>query len=111
VELDEAVPAGAPIRIDPEKCLAFLDGLHAYREWVRRVFAAHELLELSYERLDTDFSAALHDVQAFLGVPPVPLPALLRKQGGRPLDARISNLEEITELLRRTIHAPRQPAS
>lgn len=111
VELDEAAPASAPIRIDPEKCLAFLDNLYAYREWTRRAFQAHELLELSYERLDADFNAALFDVQTFLGVPPVPLPALLRKQGVRPLEARISNFEEITALLRRTIHAPRHPAA
>ncbi|GMT99599.1 hypothetical protein KH5H1_37190 [Corallococcus caeni] len=108
VEIDEAIPTSEPIRIDPERCLAFLDAIYAYREWARRAFWAHEALELSYERLHADFSAALFDVQSFLGVPPVPLPALLRKQGVRPLSARITNFAEITELLRRTVHAPRE---
>jgi LPS sulfotransferase NodH len=105
VELDETASPGAPIRLDPERCLAFLDSVYSYREWVRRAFHAHEVFELSYERLDATFSAALFDVQTFLGVPPEPLPALLRKQGVRPLEERVSNFKEITALLRRTIHA------
>jgi len=106
VEAAEMPPAGAPIRIDPQKCLEFLDCTYAYREWARRAFRAQDVLELSYERhLVADFSAALVDVQTFLGVPPLPLPALLRKQGFRPIDERISNLKEIRDLLRHTIHA------
>ena len=106
VELHEAVASGAPLHIDPEACLEFLDGVHASREWARRAFRAHEVFELSYEQLTAEFGATLHDVQAFLGLPPVPLPALLRKQGLRPLAARVSNLDEIVDMLRRTIHAP-----
>jgi LPS sulfotransferase NodH len=105
VEPADTPPAGAPIHIDPQRCLAFLDSLYAYREWVRRAFAAHERLELSYERhLVADFDTALADVQTFLGVPALRLPALLRRQGTRPLEERISNYGEIRDLLRRTIH-------
>jgi hypothetical protein len=105
VEIYEEVPTVPPIRIDPERCLSFLDSLYAYRAWARHAFRQHDVFELSYERLLTDFDAALHDVQAFLQVPPQPLPALLRRQGTRPLAERVTNLSAITALLERTIHA------
>jgi LPS sulfotransferase NodH len=111
VEIYEELPPVPPIRIDPERCLEFLDGLYAYRAWARHAFRGHQVFELSYERLLTDFSAALHDVQAFLEIPPMPLPPLLRRQGTRPLAERVTNLSEITALVERTIHAPRWRAS
>jgi LPS sulfotransferase NodH len=106
VESAETPPVAASIRIDPAKCLEFLDSLYAYREWVRQAFQAHELLEVSYERhLVADFNTTVREVQTFLGVPALPLPALLRKQGTRPIEARVSNCAEIANLLRNTIHA------
>jgi hypothetical protein len=106
VELGESAPAGLPIRIDVGRCAAFLDGLYAYRAWARRAFRKHDVFELAYESLASDFEGALNDVQAFLEIPLQPLPALLERQGTRPLDERVSNLAEVEARLARTIHAP-----
>jgi LPS sulfotransferase NodH len=108
---EEPPPPIQPIRIDPEECLAFLDSLYAHRAWVRHAFRRHEVLELSYERLVDDFDATLREVQVFLQVPPQPLPALLRRQGTRPLPERVTNFAAITALLERTIHGRAQLAS
>ena len=111
LELDESAPPGPPVRLDPEACLAFLDELHSNRSWARHAFRMHPVLELSYERhLDRGFAAGLHDVQAFLGLPPMDLPALLQKQSDRPLEQRVTNLPEIRAALRNTVHAT-APAS
>ena len=105
-EPDEPIEAGPPIRIDPERCLEFLDCNLSHRDWVRQAFHAHPLLELSYERhLAADFGGALRDVQAFLGLPAVPVPPPLRKQAVRPLAERVANYAESIALLRHTVHA------
>jgi LPS sulfotransferase NodH len=97
--------SSSPVRIDPERCLAFLDAWYAHREWVRQAFSKHEMLELSYERhILPDFQLALRDVQSFLGIPPLTLPVVLRRQGTRPLEERISNYDEIRSLLKHTVH-------
>lgn len=97
---------GAPMHVDTDECLAFLDQIYSYRGWANQAFCQHQVFELSYERhLIADFGSAMTQVQKFLGVPPLRLPVLLRKQGTAPIETRVINFDEVRRALRHTIHA------
>jgi hypothetical protein len=58
--------------------------------------AANPVLDLEYERdLCASFRAATAKVAGFLGLPPAPLPRLLRKQATRPVREQVSNYPEL----------------
>lgn len=62
-----------------------------------RRFAGHPLLQVSYERLCTDYQPTVARVQAFLGVPARPLAPGTEWSGPRRLRDSIANFDELVK--------------
>lgn len=79
------------IFINPEGFNAYRKELLDNQNEIRRIFATHPFLEISYEDLNERLDETLIEVQEFLGVKQKKLFSLLRKQASGSLKNQIKN--------------------
>ncbi len=77
------------------ECLKMLGQTREYVERYQRLFADHDVLEVFYEDLVSNFDAETDRIQRFLGVARRRLRAATRKQARQPLTTMISNYAEL----------------
>lgn len=115
---DEWAAAGArvkpvsPIHVTPSECRANFEDVLQTRREIRRRFRNHPLLDIEYE---TDmvgrYGSAMERVQAFLGLSPRPVSAVVRKQATRPVSERVANYGELVRAFAGTRFAAFVPPS
>lgn len=90
------------IKIDVNELIRTLNiALHSRNRYKA---ALHEKLyhEISYEQLMVDSTQSLEEIQMFLGIKPLKLHSLLKKQNPEPLSQLIINYPEVKETLKDT---------
>jgi len=94
-----------PLRLEPEDCAAFFDEMIANREWARKAWKNHSVLELNYENdLCNGYDATLARVEDFIEVDHEPAEQRLVKQARRQPHEQISNYDELKEYFRYSVH-------
>jgi hypothetical protein len=96
-------------RLTPEKCRTFFERAEGFAARVRRTFADHRVLELTYEKFCAEQATQTRRILEFLGVPiqrlPAPEPPLL-KQENRALPDVVENYYELRDAFRGTEYEP-----
>lgn len=94
-----------PLRLEPDDCAAFFDEMVASRQWARKAWKDHSILELTYEKdLCSGYDATLAQVEDFICVRHEPAEQRLAKQARRQPREQISNYDELKEYFRYSVH-------
>lgn len=95
-----------PLKMNPEQCEIYCNQVMAHREWARKVFRNHPILELEYEKdLCGRFKDSVKDVYDFLGLSPGPTRQLLDKQAQLKPSEQLANYYEFKQYFAHTIYA------
>lgn len=94
-----------PLLLDPDDCARHIEWLREQEQRIDALFAAHPLLQVSYEDLAADLPREAARIQAFLGLPEETLSVRTSRQSSAPLHEAIANFAELRERLAGTPYA------
>jgi hypothetical protein len=97
------VPPPVRVRLDPDACAEDFSRTTEREALLRSMFAAHEVLEITYEQLVDSQESTLRAVQAFLGVEPIELEPTTKKLRAQSIAESVENFDE---LARRFVGTP-----
>jgi LPS sulfotransferase NodH len=93
----------APVRIDIDSFKRYADEQIRRFEQAETLFRDHPLLTIEYhDDVCTQFETTIRKLEAFLGIPSMPLPKKLQKQAKLPLGEEIANFHELHDALEGT---------
>lgn len=95
VTTDEAGSASAPIRLEPDACARHFADVRAQEAQADRFFAAHPVLQVTYEDLAADRIGVMDRVAEFLGLRRRLVDTPLRRQRRTPMAVAIANFDEL----------------
>jgi len=84
-----------PVEIDPKYCHRQFEVIKASEELCRSAFQGPRCIEITYQQLSSDTSAALKKLQDFLNVGPINATSHYKKQNKDAPGVAISNYEEL----------------
>lgn len=90
------------VRVDPQQCRAYFEGVTRQRAMAENVFIHQKLIRLSYEELTSDMVPTMAGVLRFLDVPPAALEADTVKVRKRPVQRVVENHREVERAFRGT---------
>lgn len=94
-------PENRPVvRIDPSGLVGWVEERDHLLELRRRQLAGAPSLEVTYERLTSEWTETMARIQRFLGVPRRDVPQAKMKQEARPLKEVVGNYDEARDALR-----------
>lgn len=93
----EPLPPSPTVSLSTEECALDFERTRRRHDRVRAGLKRHRVLDLTYEQLTEDNSAALTGVQEFLGVEPRALKPKTAKLQTRPVAETISNYEALAQ--------------
>lgn len=91
----QASASGRKVSLSKQECEAFFEKTRAWETQADEMFGMHELLQLSYEDLTSDYLNQMQRVQDFLGVGPIELQPQTRRQNPESLRELIINYDEL----------------
>ena len=98
-------PAPPRFELSVEECRADFEKQQRREARFGRMFADHEVLDVTYEGLLDAGGTAVRDVQGFLGVEPVELRTTTEKMNPDELNGMLQNYDELRRAFRGTEHA------
>jgi hypothetical protein len=94
-----------PVHVTAEQCERFFRRAGEFDDLVRSTFRDHDVLQLTYEEMETCMRSVMIGVQAFLEVSPhARTTETLVKQETRPLVETIANYAELLDHFSGTPH-------
>ncbi|MBW8683057.1 Stf0 family sulfotransferase [Chitinophaga rhizophila] len=90
------------LELGEEECAQYFNRLEAYEKQYAQMFAAHDILELSYEDLATEQDAVLQRVCQFLDISPGKASTILKKQVTAPIRDVVQNYRALATAFRDT---------
>jgi len=100
---NEAQKVSAKIKIDVNTLMERMQRIINYENRFNELFADHDMLFLSYEKLASKPKEEFDKVSSFLHLPKIDLNKIkLKKQASKELSEDVENMEEITALLKDT---------
>ncbi|MCC5929324.1 MAG: sulfotransferase [Cyclobacteriaceae bacterium] len=90
------------IEIDPENCITYLNKIMEFEKELLLRIKNHELLNLSYEDLESDTHNKINTILNFLQVKQYNCYSLLKKQNNDDLDKIIANFDVLEKYLKGT---------
>lgn len=98
----EGEPTDKTITLTPEECFEYFETTIRHEQEGDARFAGKPVMQMTYERLTSNYDEEIVRIQEFLQVDPMPLPIKTSKQNPETLQDLIANYGEVEAALRGT---------
>jgi LPS sulfotransferase NodH len=95
MDMDGQPAATAQIPLDYAECLHDFEQTRRWEQEYDELFTHHPKLDVVYEELAADLPAMVDRVQAFLGLPRIPLTPKTHRQSRQPLAESVANFADL----------------
>lgn len=83
------------LELKPEDCRLFFEQIELYESAYTETFKKHQTLEVDYHDLVNSMDAVIRETFEFIGVTPIPVAPVLKKQIKSPLNEIVKNYDEL----------------